>query len=201
MPRKRKLGNRKAHSRLFILCEGEKTEPNYFEKLIQDHPRQRLVEVTVIRSKFNTNNELVEEAKSYKDLPEDQVWVVVDKDGYTRHPQAFNKARDNNIKLAFSSISFEFWILLHFEYTTRAFAKSAEIISHLKHEHHFQFLKNDRTLYRQIKDNQLVAQDRAKKVRKYMTEGGGRIYTLNPYTNVDQLVEAIEKLLNPPACT
>jgi len=194
MPKKRKVNVRKVQARLFILCEGEKTEPNYFDKFIEDCRLSPLVEVKVISTKSNTNKELVGEAKSFKDIEGDQVWVVVDKDGYTKHPEAFNTARDNGIHIAFSSISFEFWILLHFEYTTRAFQKSADIISHLKHQHGFLYRKNDQTVFAQTRDSLETAMTNAGKVRKYQAGAGGKIYDWNSYTDVDLLIEAIQNL-------
>ena len=71
------------------------------------------------------------------------MWVVYDKDGYSKHAETFDYAKRHNVKIAFSSISFETWILLHFGYTTRAFEKSEKIISYLKHKYHFDYSKND----------------------------------------------------------
>lgn len=51
----------------------------------------------------------------------DESWVIFDKDGYTKHSEAFKLARQHNIKIAFSSISIETWILSHFERNKIAF--------------------------------------------------------------------------------
>jgi hypothetical protein len=54
----------------------------------------------------------------------DQGWAVYDKNGHPKHEDALKMI--NLTKLAISSISFEFWILLHFEKTKYAFVKSAD---------------------------------------------------------------------------
>lgn len=57
-----------------------------------------------------------------------EAWAVFDKDGHPAHEQAFALARETingkPVRIAFSSIAFEHWILLHFEKNTTAFVKS-----------------------------------------------------------------------------
>ncbi|MDR0932624.1 MAG: RloB family protein [Victivallales bacterium] len=54
-------------------------------------------------------------------LDEDETWIVFDHDGHNilengrkNVPQVFKRAGNAKIKIAFSSISFETWILMHF---------------------------------------------------------------------------------------
>ena len=58
----------------------------------------------------------------------DEAWAVFDKDQHPKHKEAFELSRKevNNTKvnIAFSSISFEHWVLLHFEINQMAFIKS-----------------------------------------------------------------------------
>ena len=56
----------------------------------------------------------------------DEVWVVFDKDGYTKHEEVFELAKNGarEVKIAFSSIAFEHWALLHFTKCSTAFPKS-----------------------------------------------------------------------------
>lgn len=57
-----------------------------------------------------------------------EVWAVFDKDGHPNHEEAFNLASKNisgkKVNIAFTSIAFEYWILLHFEFNDTAFVKS-----------------------------------------------------------------------------
>lgn len=196
MPKKRKVDKRKVFVRLLIICEGEKTEPHYFNGFLSeyDFPGD-MAEVKVVHTRENTLRELVTCAKRLRESERDQMWVVADKDGYTKHAEAFNKARDNNINIAFSSISFEFWILLHYEYTTRAFAKADDIISYLRKKH-LEYEKKDRNLYFRIKDQTAKAVKHAKRVREYQAKANysEKIFEWNPYTNVDELLKAVKDL-------
>ncbi len=67
-------------------------------------------------------------AKEEQEQLYDEIWVVFDKNGHTAHKEAFKLANDGvqnkKINIAFSSRSFEYWILLHFERICKPFDKS-----------------------------------------------------------------------------
>lgn len=73
----------------------------------------------------------------------DEVWAVYDKDGHASHQEAIELAQniinDKKINIAFNSISFEYWILLHFENNSTAFQKSMcrTSLPDNKKEYHF----------------------------------------------------------------
>lgn len=54
----------------------------------------------------------------------DEIWAVYDKNGHTEHKEARKKAEGDGIKIAFSSRSFEYWLLLHFERINQAFSQT-----------------------------------------------------------------------------
>jgi len=71
----------------------------------------------------------VKEARDgLKDDTYDEVWAVFDFDGRTKTESAFKLAQEkiNNkaVNIAFSSVAFEHWILLHFERNATSFRKS-----------------------------------------------------------------------------
>lgn len=125
---------------IFIACEGTNTEPNYFKGINEAIEDDEEFVITVYPDKNEKNPKqhaigLVLEAQSrIEDF--DEVWAVFDKDGYTKHQEAFAKAAEefdikegNNIvkkkvNIAFSSIAFEHWVLLHFERNQTGFIKS-----------------------------------------------------------------------------
>ena len=199
MPKPRNQNTRKPNKRIFILCEGGKTEPNYFKDLIRNitYPG-RIVEVKVVDTKKNTCKELVKEAKGVREAKSDEVWVVIDKDGYTKHPQSFDMAAANKIKIAFSSISFEIWILCHFEFTTRQFAKSEEVIQYINHKKYFKdgYDKSDPNMFSTLKDNLEEAFTNSLSLTKHheRCNNGKKIYTHNPYTDVYVLVKELLSL-------
>jgi hypothetical protein len=195
--RKKKISTRSVNKRLYIVCEGEATEYNYFNHYIDDcNICDKLVDVRVIETGKNTGKELIGFLKEIRQASSDELWAVFDRNGYTKHPEAFNKAKANKIRIAFSSISFEYWILLHFEYTTRPFIKDDEIIRHLRARGYIDYDKSDKRIYKKVKDNIPKAVFGAKRVRKYQHEAnpGSKIYEMNPYTNVDELLESIDKV-------
>lgn len=63
-----------------------------------------------------------------KDNAFEEVWAVFDRDGHPGHEAAFQLAEERiegkKVNIAFSSIAFEHWILLHFERNLTAFIKS-----------------------------------------------------------------------------
>ena len=69
-----------------------------------------------------------EAQKGLEDGTYDEVWAVYDKDGHPKHKEAYDlallKIGDKIVNIAFSSISFEYWILLHFEENATAFERS-----------------------------------------------------------------------------
>lgn len=73
----------------------------------------------------------------------DEVWAVYDKDGHAAHEQASDLANNviegKKVNIAFNSVAFEYWILLHFENNTTAFQKSMcrTILQDKPKEYHF----------------------------------------------------------------
>ncbi len=201
MPKKRKKsGTKKLEKRLQIVCEGkkDKSESAYFKALIKDCSfAGERVEVSVVDTNKNTGKELVEEAKKNREFDFDEVWVVYDKDGYTLHADTFSRAIDSNIKIAFSSISFETWILLHFEYTTKNFLKSEDIIHHMKTKKYLDYQKSSKSVYEETKNRLDTAIKNAQKIQKYQKKSNPkdtRRYEFGAYTDIDKLIAAIFKL-------
>src|ERR1017187_5367603 len=121
--RKRKLSKRLIPQRTLILCEG-KTEYIYFdgirtEKLNKNQEVGLRIAIAKPKDVKGVGKEMVEQAKSLKGTAKKEnneykeIWVVFDKDNYTKHHEAFTQAKGNKINIAFSSVSFEYWFLLH----------------------------------------------------------------------------------------
>lgn len=189
---------------VFIACEGTNTEPLYFEKLneIMEEEDNYPFAITVYPDKEldkNPKTDAIGLVNVAIDCKEDfdELWVVFDKDGYTKHKEAFELAKENNINVAFSSISFESWVLLHFERSNISFAKSANIIDE-------KFLRNNRyledyaksgdyNLYPKIQDKTKKAFKNASWLRNWLNSNNPNysIYEVNPYTDVDSLVKKL----------
>jgi len=118
----REMGERR-YKRLFVIAtEGEKTEPQYFS-LFND--RQAIVKIMCLnrqkgsaplRVKKSMEDYLI--AKKMDFRPDDEAWLVVDKDNWQDDHlrQLYEWANQkSNYGLALSNPCFEYWILLHFE--------------------------------------------------------------------------------------
>lgn len=201
MPKKRKKdGSRKVEKRLFIVCEGakDKSEYAYLDSFKQDcRFAGNKAEVVLVDSDVNTGKELVHKAAESREFPQDAAWVVYDQDGYTKHRETFDLAGQEKVKVAFSAISFETWLLLHYEYTARPFLKSEEIIKYMKNKGYLEYSKSATDVYRKIKEKLDTAIENAARLRQaqFETSGAGTpAYEMNPYTDFDKLLQAIKEL-------
>jgi hypothetical protein len=201
MPKPRKKpGTRAIEKRLYILCEGakDKSEYSYLNSFLKTCTFSgEKVEIKLVDTKKNTGRELVKEAKKCKTISVDMAWIVYDKDGYTLHSETFDMAKSNNINIAFSSICFEYWILLHFEYTTKPFEKCDDVVKYLIQRKYLNYSKSSLTTFDEVKQNLDNAIKNAKQIREHQIAGNPPrtpIYEFNPYTNMDELLEEILKL-------
>jgi hypothetical protein len=189
-----------------ILCEGE-TETNYFKGLTtQEKYRRKFagVGVEVYKPKDHSPVGLVTEAKrriaiaKKEKSPYDFVWIVFDKDGHQNIPKAFSDANDvkkPGIKIAFSVTCFEYFILMHFTKTTKAFRKCDDVISELKK--HFADYEKSRNLFIDMKDKHDTACANSKWLCercKTDIQNGKKVYELSSYTNVHELIESLNDL-------
>src|SRR6476661_4571986 len=147
MSKQRKKKGKQLNYSIYIVCEGTNTEPIYFKAIAEQEDVVKEYRVTVYPSeedqikaskkegesiKTDAVN-LVKIAKREREINNyNEVWVVFDKDGYTKHEEAFLYAKTHGVKVAFSSIAFEHWILLHYEPNREAFDKSQNVIDYLR---------------------------------------------------------------------
>ena len=201
MPKPRKVSQRKVRRRILILCEGAKTEPIYFGGIKSDKTLENQLtglRIEIFDTKYNTALELVKEAAELKRAalkefnPYDSVWIVVDLDGYAKHPEAFRLAKRNKIRMAFSSISFEYWFLLHFGKFNIEFERSRDLENYLREKEYYRMYKKSHNHYEKLRDKTYRAIKNAKWLREeigFNPERGHVPYNFNPFTNVDELVE------------
>ena len=124
---KRQPPRRSPQKRVLVVCEGECTEPRYFEAL---RNRLRLNTLVVKPTKGVDPRTLVniasKENKEEKRNGErfDFVYCVFDRDSHPQFKEASKTALDRGFKLARSWPCFEFWLLLHFEFVRAPYARS-----------------------------------------------------------------------------
>jgi len=144
---KRRINQYSPRLRILIVCEGEKTEVNYFRGF--PIKPEMVVDVQGIGS--NTIR-LVREAIRLKEHNNyDHVWCVFDKDEFPigNFNLALQVARDNRIKVAYSNEAFELWYVLHFEYLNSGITRQ-QYITKLNRLLGRQYAKNDLEMYQLI---------------------------------------------------
>lgn len=118
----RRQGVREIKQSFLIVCEGEKTEPDYFKAF-----RMTAATVKAVGQAMNTMT-LVSKAISIREADQkrkkvyDQCWVVFDKDDFPAKDfnQAIQFAEKNGFRVAYSNQAFEYWFLLHYNLYTGA---------------------------------------------------------------------------------
>lgn len=116
----RRQGVREIKQSFLIVCEGEKTEPDYFKAF-----RMTAATVKAVGQAMNTmtlvNKAIsIREADRLKKREYDQCWVVFDKDDFPANDfnQAIQLAEKNGFRVAYSNQAFEYWFLLHYNLYT-----------------------------------------------------------------------------------
>lgn len=191
-----------------IVCEGQKTEPNYFEALKKtiefDAPAR--VEIKIFGEGRNTKS-LIEKAIERKDEIEkdstrkvDKIWVVFDKDSFGA--ELFNAAiqacnrEDLDIAAAWSNEAFELWYLLHFEYHHAALGRNQyekKIETHFKKagRQDFKYDKGRNDMFKLLGEQRMnTAIKNAEKLMK-LHAGEKDHANHNPCTTVHELVKEL----------
>jgi len=191
-PLRRKSRNRGKPGKSFlIVCEGEKTEPNYFKSF-----KLSSATIKVVGYGMNTRS-LVEKALEIAkgdDEKFDEVWCVFDRDSFSlqNFNSAFDLARRKKINIAYSNEAFELWYLLHFQYLDTGISRDdyQKRLSKLLKE---PYKKNSTGMYRKLLDKQPTALRNAENLLKtYNPRNPGED---NPSTTVYLLVKELNKYL------
>jgi len=192
---------RRKSKRFLVVCEGEKTEPNYFKSLAATLEWDQ-IEVVVDPAGMNTQS-LVERARARKieknQLGEpsfDEVWVVFDKDSFkpAQFDNAIRSAEAAGMKAAWSNEAFELWYVLHFE--SRITGMPREDYRRVLSGHLGQrYKKNDTEMYDKLKKlgNQAKAIRYAKRLDMGRKDAKLSPSTANPCTLVYKLVEKLQE--------
>jgi hypothetical protein len=203
-----KEGTRELRAYFLIVCEGAKTEPNYFESF------PKMAGNLVFDLKFEgggiSTTKVLEKALEIRDKSSqkfDRIWIVFDKDSF---PEAhFNKAildaEEEGIKSAWSNEAFELWYLLHFVYRNTGMSRdeykkaievqvNTQIKAKTGKAGSFSYKKNDTGMYKTLQDygNETNAVNWAERLEKTYT--GQKYAKYNPCTTVYKLVRELRGL-------
>lgn len=196
----RKKARRKPYDVVLIVCEGQKTEPNYFKKL-RAHLRLNPANIDIRACPTGSDPmSIVNFAlKEHERNKYDHSYCVFDKE-QSNYQEALNKVeaqRKKGISLhAITSVPcFEYWLLLHFEETSKPYNKKGkktpgeQLKSELK-KHIPGYHEADKTIFEKTKSYLAEAITRAKLIDKTQKKIG----TDNPSTKVYCLIEYLTYL-------
>lgn len=201
---KRKNAKRASYDRVLIVCEGEKTEPNYFDELVK-HYTLKSANVQVDRSKGSSPKSVLKRAEELANKADgegnsyDRVYCVFDKDTHTTYKEAVRdiqtKKKLKSFHACVSVPCFEYWILLHFEFKTSPYHAAGkasiadQVIKDLK-KHIPNYEKGDKGWFVTLLSRLEAGMNNAERA----LNAAERNDTDNPTTCVHELVEYLRNL-------
>lgn len=198
-PRRR----REIRKTILLVCEGSKTEPNYFDWL-QDKLRLKSVTLEIVRGEGGGIKSVVDAAVRLRKLRADQVrlspgtidyeevWCVVDTEvPHDEHIWESHAAtaRDEGLRLAWSNPCFEYWLLLHFEKTGSRFNACKAVVEKLV-GHRSNYRKNSAILDLSLNHVSLAIKH-AISIHGTQWRDVPEVTRRNPGTSVHELMEVL----------
>lgn len=177
-----------------IICEGEQTEPNYFNGFKLTSAR-----VVAIGRGANTESLICEairirDERKSNDDEFDQIWCVFDRDAHPKDQfnNAFQLAAKENIKIAYSNQAFELWYVLHFNFLDTGIDRR-QYIEILTRELGRKYKKNSTEMYDLLLSKQSKAiQNATKLLSRYRASQPEKD---DPSTSVHVLVSELNRFL------
>lgn len=185
----RRINRFELRQRFLIVCEGEKTEPNYFKQF--PLPHDSVVDVRGVGA--NTTSLVRKALELRQEAKYDQVWCVFDHDSFPAQHfnAALNLAEVNGIRVAYSNEAFELWYVLHFDYLNAGITRQ-DYITRLNKLLGHRYRKNSESMYDEIATRQTDAIRNAQRLLAQYTPP--RPERDNPSTTVHLLVEQLNRL-------
>lgn len=186
--KKRKAKNKEIRVYFLIICEGEKTEPNYF-KSFKTNVKSFVYTINTQGEGSNTKDLVKRTIKARDNSSQkyDRVWAVFDRDSFS--PDNFNGAiqlaNSQDVKVGWSNEAFELWYLLHFQYRNTSMS---------------------RTEYKKAIEDEVNAkiakESKSKKPKKFeYKKNSAEMYNiLEKYGNQTQAIKWAEQLITTHTC-
>lgn len=203
----RQKRDRARNKRYLIVCEGTKTEPHYFRDLLNDLGiRPQMVRIApndgVSPDRVVAHAVALYAEDAVAGDAFDMVYCVFDRDKHTTFDAAVQRTKDLSAEgkpfVAITSTPcFEVWLLLHFGYSDQPFHAAGkksvgdQVVSALKSKPGFaNYGKGQKGAYNLLKDKLDDALTHAAQLRRHVAATS----SINPATDVDELVKAIQAL-------
>lgn len=197
-PFARREALREPYDRVLIVCEGDKTEPNYFRDLIAVH-RLSSSNISIVSPGADPVTVVDHARKKLGDF--DRVFCVYDGENVDRATQAnaliaqSAQGRSGKWSPVVSFPCFEVWLHLHFKYSTAPYssgggktigqAVEAGLRSHLP-----SYSKGATGLYSRLLDKVTIAMANGRRLEKYNRSTQSN----NPATQMHELVDYLRSL-------
>lgn len=188
-----------SYSRVLIVCEGQVTEPSYLKELgVFNGLGDANVTVAGLGSDPLT---VVKHAKRIRERERrrgsefDRVFCVFDRDEHPSFNRASSEAEACGLGLTRSWPCFEYWLLLHFRYTRKPYARTgarspAENCINDLCRHRPGYTKTTEGMYLELESRLEVAKARATRVMDEARE----TEEPNPSTEIHELVSYLQSL-------
>ncbi len=189
----RRKPSREPYDKVLIICEGEKTEPIYFHGL-KNYLRLNSANVAIV-GEGATPAKIVERAKEL-DMrekrmgdPFDKIFCVFDKDTHADYQKALDQCAQKNYAAIMSVPAFEYWLLLHFRYTTKPYNDASSVTHDLK-----EWMPDYHKSYPGIFDELRNKLETAKGNAAQSLKAAEHADTDNPSTKAHRLVQSLQDI-------
>lgn len=199
--RGRNRQNRKRRSIIVIGCEGNnKTEEIYFKNF---NSRKCIIKFSTGKNTDPVGivNDLIKFIDNEIEREEDDKYFAVldtdvNQDKQSQIDTAKKLAMENGVEFITSTPTFEYWYILHFEYTTKTYYSSQEVKNDIKKK--IKGYSESMEIYSVLKEKTDIAIKNAKKVEKHHLDLGQALdnENCNPYTAAYKVVEELIKRNN-----
>lgn len=202
----RRQAKRSSYEKVLIVCEGEKTEPNYFNELV-DYYKLNSANVEIDGSCGSSPKSVYEKAveiyenETTRGDSYDKVYCVFDKDTHETYSSTLKSISLMEPKGVFFYVKsvpcFEYWLILHFNYTTKPYASTEKnstgdiALKELK-KLMPDYKKGLKGVFSTLHGQLEFAKANAVRAEKHAQAN----HTDNPSTNINDLVDYLQKLDN-----
>lgn len=173
---------------IWLVTEGEKTEPNYLTAFRDELGLSNIFVKPQPEGLSPTNlyDFAVKVLRSSDSLKPDKIYIVFDRDEYPDYQRVIDRCeREKKIFAIPSSPCFEYWLLLHVKKTTRDFGEPSVVLRELKkHAPFATYSKGRNDIYPQIRHCIDKAAKNAVSCRREMKNVGANC----PLTLMDKIV-------------
>lgn len=200
----RRQSRRASYDKILIVCEGSKTEPNYFNEIV-NYYKLNTANVEIDGTCGSSPKSVLERAEdlankeSQKGDAFDRIYCVFDRDSHESYDVTVKNIAGKIPKgvyiAAVSVPCFEYWLLLHFQYTTKPYHATGnssignEVLKELR-KFIPNYSKGSNNIFSLLIDNVEFAKENSIRSLKYSEKN----YIDNPSTKIHKLVDYLQKM-------